>query len=322
MSTLLKTLEPPETATRSFGEELQAAMAAVRVQLKWFGTRRSVTASQKHRAADVFDAESKFVSMGKKLLDTRHPAWKKIVAVRSRILATWRNSSLPFPEPGVRLIRRRDLDAFTASMNELRDDLREAERELDNHYDEIRAAARERLGRLYNPEDYPVSMVGLFEVFVDHPNIEAPEYLRILSPKLYRQETDRVRNRFDEAVRLAEESFLSELAKLVEHLSERLSGTEDGKPKIFRDTVVSNLVEFFERFRRLNISSNEELDRLVAEVRRIVGHTTADDLRNSAALRQQVATGLARVQASLDGLMVDRPRRNLIRRGGGSGNRD
>ncbi len=53
-------------------------------------------------------------------------------------------------------------------MNSLRDDLRNAERELDNHYDEIRSVARERLGRLYNPDDYPASMVGLFEVSVDH----------------------------------------------------------------------------------------------------------------------------------------------------------
>ncbi len=318
MSTLLDTLEPPETATRSFGEELQASMATVRLQLRWFGVRRSVTASQKHRAADMFDAESKFVSMGKKLLDTQHPAWKKLVAVRGNILTTWRNSSLPFPEPGIRLIKRRDLDSFTATMNELRDDLRDAERELDNHYDDLRSTAKTRLGRLYNSDDYPVSMVGLFEVSVDHPNVEAPEYLRMLSPTLYRQETDRVRNRFDEAVRLAEESFLGELSKLVEHLTERLSGTDDGKPKIFRDTVVTNLVEFFDRFRRLNIGSSDELDRMVADVKRIVGNTTADDLRNSELLRKHVSTELSRVQANLDGMMIDRPRRNLIRRNGGA----
>ncbi len=321
MSTLL--FEPPTSTTRSFGEELQASMATVRVQMKWFGVRRSVTASQKHRAADMFDAESKFVSMGKKLLDTQHPAWKKLVAVRGNILTTWRNSSLPFPEPGIRLIKRRDLDAFTVTMNSLRDDLRDVERELDNHYDELRSTAKTRLGRLYNPQDYPESMIGLFEVSVDHPNVEAPEYLRMLSPALFRQEADRVRNRFDEAVRLAEESFLGELSKLVEHLTERLNGSDDGKPKIFRDTVVTNLVEFFERFRRLNISSNDELDRMVADVRRIVGNTTAENLRNSESLRQHVSNELSRVQASLDGMMVDRPRRNLIRRNGGTnGDRD
>ena len=38
-------------------------------------------------AADVFDAESRYVSMGKKLLDTNHPAWRKLVAVRGKIMS-------------------------------------------------------------------------------------------------------------------------------------------------------------------------------------------------------------------------------------------
>ena len=322
MSTLLDTYETPTTPARSFGEELQASMAAVRLQMKWFGTRRSVAASQKYQAADMFDAESNFVSMGKKLLDTNHPAWRKLVAVRTRILTTWRNSTLPYPEPGTRLIRRQILEDFTETMNSLRRELQEAGEELAYYYDELREAARARLGRLYNPDDYPATMSGLFDVIIDHPNFEAPAYLRLVSPTLYQQEADRIRHRFEESVKLAEDAFLGELSKLVEHLTERLSGSDDGKPKIFRDTVVTNLVEFFERFRRLNIGSSEDLDRMVSDVRRIVGDTTADDLRNSAPLRQHVAVELSRVQASLDGLMVDRPRRNLIRRGGANADRD
>jgi len=74
------------------------------------------------------------------------------------------------------------------------------------------------------------------------------------------QESQRVQDRFGEAVRLAEQAFTTELAKLVSHLSERLSGQADGKVKIFRDSAVENLTEFFQRFRQLNVRSNEQLD--------------------------------------------------------------
>jgi hypothetical protein len=75
----------------------------------------------------------------------------------------------------------------------------------------------------------------------DFPSVEPPDYLRQLHPDLYAQECHRVRARFDEAVKLAEEAFLVELAQLVSHLCERLSGSDDGKPKVFRDSAVTNL---------------------------------------------------------------------------------
>jgi hypothetical protein len=57
----------------------------------------------------------------------------------------------------------------------------------------------------------------------DFPSVEPPPYLQRLSPELYRQECERARARFDEAIRLAEAAFTEELARLVEHLTERLT---------------------------------------------------------------------------------------------------
>ena len=45
---------------------------------------------------------------GKKLLDTRHAAFKAVTSVRSRIQSFWKGLSLPYPEPGLRLIRQDD----------------------------------------------------------------------------------------------------------------------------------------------------------------------------------------------------------------------
>jgi hypothetical protein len=131
---------------------------------------------------------------------------------------------------------------------------------------------------------------------------------------LYEEECRRVQNRFDEAVRLAEEAFTAELAKLVSHLTERLSGQDDGKPKIFRDSILENLTEFFSRFRQLNIRSSEQLDQLVADAQRVVRGVEPQALRDDQNLRQHVASELSRVQSVLDGLLVDRPRRNILRR--------
>ena len=135
-----------------------------------------------------------------------------------------------------------------------------------------------------------------------------------LNPELYEQECQRVAARFDDAVQMAEQAFVDELSKLVSHLTERLTGEADGKPKVFRDSVIENLTGFFERFRQLNVRSNEQLDELVEQAQQIVQGVEPQSLRDNHGLRQTVATELSEVQNVLDDLLVDRPRRNILRR--------
>ena len=123
-----------------------------------------------------------------------------------------------------------------------------------------------------------------------------------------------MQSRFDEAVRLAEAAFLEELNSLVSHLTERLAGQEDGKPKFFRDSAVENLTEFFQRFRNLKIGSNQQLDDLVDQAQQIVRGIQPQQLRDNETIRHEVATQLSGVQSVLDGLLVDRPRRAILRR--------
>lgn len=313
MPTLLEPL-PASPANGDSATRLRRSMAAVRVSFIWFGTRRSLTNEQKSQAADTFGAEGAFLSAGKKLIDTAHPAFKAVTALRSQATSFWRSMTVPFPEPGVRLIRRDDIGMFDVKMTSVRAELDEAVANLSGHFDELKTAARHRLGRLYNAGDYPESLVGLFAVNWEYPNVEPPSYLRQLSPALYEEEARRVATRFDEAVRLAEAAFTEELAKLVTHLTERLSGQDDGKPKVFRDSAVENLREFFQRFRHLNVRSSEDLDRLVEQAQQVMQGIQPQQLRDDQNLRQRLATQLSSVQSVLDGMLVDRPRRNILRR--------
>ena len=154
----------------------------------------------------------------------------------------------------------------------------------------------------------------MFGVSWSFPSVEAPDYLRRLNPELYRHEADRVARRFDEALEMAESAFMEELNQLVEHLTERLTGSVDGTPKVFRDSAITNLTAFFERFRRLNVRSNQDLDDLVANCQQIVQGRTPQSLRANRLIRDSVAGELREVGNQLDQLLVDRPRRNLIRR--------
>lgn len=312
MSTSI-TPEAAQAAASTPAETLRHSFSAMRVSFSWFGVRRSLSSDQCQQAAAQFGAEKTFISAGKKLIDTSHPAMRALSQLRREISDHWKDSSLPFPEPGIRLIRQSDIESLSSHMERYRRRLIDAVQDLEDNYAEIKQLARERLGRLYCEADYPASFIGLFDVAWEFPNVEPPDYLRRLQPELYEQECHRMRSRFEEAVQLAEQAFMDELAGLVSHLGERLSGADDGKPKIFRDSAIENLQEFFERFQRLNIHSSEELESLVGRAQGLLSGVQPQQLRDSSQLRQQVASQLSSVQSVLDDLMVDRPRRRILR---------
>ena len=184
-------------ASTAASDRLRLTMVAARLSFNWLGVRKSLSSSQKDQAANSFGAEGKFLSAGKKLLDTGHPAFKAVTAIRSRAVAYWKGISLPFPESGIRLIPHNGIEEFSERMSCFRDELDEAVSGLNEHYDELRYAARERLCDLFDSSDYPATLVCMFAIEHDFPSVEPPPYLRQLSPELYQQECQRVQSRFD-----------------------------------------------------------------------------------------------------------------------------
>ncbi len=326
MTTLLDHLDSrpipavTDTTTITPAQRLRTTMAAARVSFMWFGVQKTLTREQKARAAEAFDAEGQFLSAGKKLIDTRHSAFRAVTAIRGKVDAYWKGQSLPFPEPGVRLIR-----------HDVRRVVRSPDGRLPDRARRRRGQPRPPLLRAQagrpRPARQPLQSVRLprdprrpLRGRVGLPLGRAARLPRRALAGAVRGRAARVSARFEEAVQLAEQAFLDEFARLVSHLTGRISGVgEDGQPRVFRDSAVGNLHEFFDRFRSLNGRSNDQLDALVAEAQRAVRGVGAQDLRDGPGLRQAVATQLSRVQSSLDAMLIERPRRRILRQSAGPG---
>jgi hypothetical protein len=303
------------TQERNAANRLRATMAAVKLSFTWLGVRKTLAPEQRSTAARAFHADRELLSASKLILDTKNPAYRAVAAVRSEASSYWRTVTLPFPEAGIRLLPQNSLGMFASTMQTYRDRLQEAARELSAQYDAIKSEAQRRLGTLFNASDYPTTLDGLFDMEWSVVPIEPPQYLVALNPDVFQQEQARVRERFENAVELAEQAFAVELQRLTAHLAERLTGLHDGQPKVFRDSAVENLREFFERFRRLNIRSSPELDALVEQAQQTITGIEPQTLRDSNRLRQMVARDFEQIQAAVGDLLVDRPRRNILRRG-------
>lgn len=297
----------------AFGDQLRKETIGVRISVRKFFARKSLTRDQVGTAANQFSADAKMLSASKSLLNTRDPAYKAVAATINRARHFWWSLTVDYPVTGIRLIRKALVETFDEEMKQIKAELDQNVEALEAKYAELRTEAVKRLGTLYNESDYPESMALQFSLVWDFPSVEPPDDLKKLNPALYEAEKARIAARFDEAVSMAEESFTSELSKLVSHLTEQLTGhdEETGKPKVFRASAVENLKSFFDRFQTLSIHSNPELDALVEAAKRTVERVDPTALRKDEAARKSISGSMAEVAARLDSMMVNRPTRAI-----------
>lgn len=302
---------PAETVT-NVANELRQTMGAVKLSFSWLGTQRKLSDAQTQQAANTFEASTELLTASKRLIDTKNTTYRELTAIKSQAASYWRSMTLPYPQEGVRLIKQSDIAAFEAKMCEFRDSLAAAAAKLQLEYETLKDAARVKLGALYNPQDYPPSLEGVFGITWEYPPVEAPNYLVTFNPELYAQEQRRVQNRFESAVMLAEEAFAEKLEELVSHLIERLTDAPDGTKKTFKASAIENFREFYENFQRMNVRSNEELERLIRQASDLVGGVDVKELRTNDSVRQNLSAQMSEVKTALDALVTNAPRRRIM----------
>ena len=159
--------------------------------------------------------------------------------------------------------------------------------------------------------------VGLFAVAWDYPNVEPPDYLWRSRPSSTGRSRSGWRPGSRRPCELAERAFLEEFARLVGHLTERITGgDEDGTPKVFRDSAVDNLcrvlraVPLAERPQQRSSSTSWS-----AEAQRVGPRASGPGpARQPSRLRQRGRRGpVAGSSSRWTTMLVDRPRRRILR---------
>jgi len=205
-------------------DELRKDTMAVSLKLRRFGKRRSMTTDQVRTSAEAFGADPEYVGGSKRLLNDKHVRYKAVSAALSQARVTWKAMTVPFPEPGKRLMRRSKLAEFEAAMQSHVDALGNAVAALDEIYHaELIPEAQERLHDLFDESNYPQSLAGTFAVDWEYPSIEPPDYLKQMAPEIYEAEQRRIQARFDEAIAMTEQAFEAELASLVQSIQDQVT---------------------------------------------------------------------------------------------------
>src|SRR5262245_30917677 len=95
---VMTTLSMPDISLQPDGpaDGLRRMAAAVRVQFTWWGVHKTLTAQQKEEVSATYGADTQFLTAGKKLVDVRHEAFRRLTSLRTSIVKFWKGISLPY----------------------------------------------------------------------------------------------------------------------------------------------------------------------------------------------------------------------------------
>ena len=293
-------------------QQLESAFVGCQLKIRWLGIVKTLTTDQTNTIAQQFDADAKLLKATKKIIDTRNPCYAALVTIRDEAKKIWREVTIPYTEPGVRLIRKITVQDFTNGMENFKKLLKDQTNQLWLHWEDIRTTAKTQLGSLYNDDDYPDFPEKCFDIEWHFVSVMPPVSLKEAYPAIYQAEVEKAQIELKKAIKLTEEAFANEFAEMVKHLQERLNDQSDGKKKVFRDSAITNLKDFFAKFEKLNIGSNDDLTKLVKDAELALLDTTAKDVRSSQSCRNYIASTMKEINTELDKIIVAKPRRKLL----------
>jgi hypothetical protein len=166
-------------------------------------------------------------------------------------------------------------------------------------------AAREKLGTLYNPKEYPAlsEVRASFDVQTRYLDFNPSGKLATINAGMFKRETERFQNQLENAAEEIKLALRESFGELVNHMANKLTPDSDGEKKIFRDSLVLNMREFLDTFKARNIADDAELEKLVEDTKKLLNGIDAESidlLRQPGTVKETVAAGMIQIKTALD----------------------
>ena len=285
-------------------ENLQAKSILLVLHISKPGNRRKVSAGM----VEV-DADRGSISVAKELLQCEE--LQAILTLDGQIRKYVYGRSLPsgILKEGVYRLPLVLVDEVDQGLNDLMASRQALVERFVAIYPSTVEEARNRLRALYDHSDYPepAAIRDAFGLEWRYLTLEVPE---TLSQALVERERAKIAASVAAEVDEIRLALRTAFAELVQHAADRLATAQDGKPLIFRDSLIKNMEEFFHYFEARNLTQDGGLASLVEQARDAIRGLTPEDLRKFPSLRGAVQQTLAGIKATMDaGLMLKPTRR-------------
>lgn len=186
-----------------------------------------------------------------------------LVTMEGKLRKFHKKHTLPWNDNGTRILPAQRWFEYVGELGPLQIEFNNLVDKFVNEYDELREKAKDYLGEMYNPNDYPPNDIirSKFKIKVDVDSITDGNDFRIkLDDAVVDNMRKQINNNFEERIEKAAQSMLGRIREVVAHMVERL---EEPKNK-FHDTLVGNIREVIEMLPKLNFNDDERIKNAVS----------------------------------------------------------
>ena len=285
------------------GQKVIGTTMCLEVQTSMLGMERRVQSED----VTAKNADKKRLRVTKLILES--PIIQDMFKIRTRVASALKDIKVPTKmfRHGVYLIPQAYVNEVEAILALAKKDMKELAAKLVVEYDDLKAAAKESLGDLYEEGDYPkAELLPLeFDVSWNYLTFDVPEALKNLNFELFQREKEKTERRWDEAAEEIRRALREGFAGLVGEFVDKMIPGDDGTLRKLKQPFVAKFQEFLRFFEGRNVTSDEELDALVKKAKDLVEGRNAEELRSDEEMRERILESFKALRESSDQLLQE-----------------
>lgn len=256
------------------------------------------------------DVDPERLRVSKYLLDS--PELKAIQKFNGAVRAWVKAKSVPsYLRGGMYMVRLATVEQIDAYLTEQRSEFEPLVTAFVKALPQRIEESKEKLGPAFDPADFPTaSQVRKALTWRwQWLSLSTPTSLKKISAEFFAKEAAKAEAGLKSVLANVEVLLLTEAKTMLTHAIERLTPGEDGKKKVFKNTLTGNITEWLKNLPLRNVTGSAELDQVTSDLAKLMDGVSPEDLRKSDRLREDVTAGFKGLTEKLDGFIAAAPGR-------------
>lgn len=285
---------------------LSNSAVTVKLSISRFGMRKKdkTVTDETNRTYNAAETAGNY---NKALLNPKAPTIMAIQSAVSSAKKYHNTATLPWGNAGERCLPAEMIMEYRDQMDNIyKPAFDQAVYDFVKSYDTLKLQAQNELGTMYNDEDYPPAdeVEGAFDFKISVEPIADPSDFRI---KIHDKELEKLKEEYAKENGQKQAAAMAHLWQRLYDSVQKMAETLSEDDKIFRDTLVGNIVSLTNILPKLNVTNDPNLEAMGKEVLDTLCQYEPKELRKDKATRKVAATQAKGICNAMAGYMGGQP---------------